>query len=150
MNELGATEIIYQNHIREKRVITDSIYKNYRYMITDNGNNPCAYIQLPSNHVCSNLVIEVIKTSQGGYSELWEKFANMIPVHGGLTYADYDPLFKTIVWIGWDYAHYPIDYSGVLGDGYKKWTLEEIRQEVFEAIKKLIILNKSKKTHNKR
>lgn len=105
----------------------------YTYYILNLGTHPTAYIDIPEGHKYYGKDYDAID----------------LPVHCGLTYA------KNHLWIaedkrvegwflGWDYAHAG-DYAGYykkydmfdLGLESKKWTTEEIQQEVFEACKEL-------------
>lgn len=71
-----------------------------------------------------------------------------IPVHGGCTYfqkaetflsvVPIKPFLEPRVVIGWDYAHFK-DYSPIVKEG-KKWTLDELRDEVRQAINYLVDL----------
>lgn len=98
------------------------------YYILNLGTHPTAYIKIPES------------------SKYYEKDMNEIDleVHGGITYAkDYLYISKNQkvdgYFIGWDYAHYN-DYAGYeeklpqnLRTGGKKWTTQEIYEEIKEA-----------------
>jgi hypothetical protein len=104
------------------------------YWIVSYGTHPCAYIMIPINS----------KYFEKDYEEI------DVDVHGGLTYSNnYLPFEakndETKAWyIGWDYAHCG-DYVGyeervpkefrVSG---KKWTTEEIKNEVREACYQIV------------
>ena len=120
------------------RICLDLGTKNgFEWYILSLGYHPCAYVKLPENHPCSQL-------------KEYDDFA-WLDCHGGITYVE-NMLFmpdNEILkgnWIGWDYNHY-MDYSGnqVLHNvfdyfcwGCKKWTTQEIRNEVFDVIRQLM------------
>lgn len=112
----------------------------FEYVILNLGSHPSAYISIPANH----------KYYKKDYHDI------CLDVHGGLTYSrDYlywDENHKFSGWyIGWDYAHFG-DYvcinrfvpsvfdfgSWFFNETNKKWTTEEILQEIKIAIKQLI------------
>lgn len=105
---------------------------NYKYYIMNLGTHPTAYVQIPFIHPY--------------YGKSYEDID--IDVHGGLTYSeDYLNLENEKIincwFIGWDYAHYG-DYSGYeelipngLKVGGKKWTTEEIREDVMKVCRQL-------------
>ena len=126
-------EMVYQkNWAPDNRVIDmldKGIYKGYHYAIVSFGSHPCAYIELPKGH------------------KYYGKDYDDIPIdcHGGLTYSregilpSSNDYHKDGYWIGWDYAHLG-DYCGwlnVFDSTGKKWTTEEILQEVKEVIEQL-------------
>lgn len=98
------------------------------YYILNLGTHPTAYIKIPKDH----------KYYKKEYDEI------DVNVHGGLTYSANDLYIseneKIEGWfIGWDYAHYG-DYVGYekimpieIRTNDKKWTTEEIFEEVKEA-----------------
>lgn len=129
-------EMIYQKD--EKRELLDSgICFGYKYYILNLGTHPTAYINIPKRHPFYN------KDNYEIYDICYD-----IEVHGGLTYS------KGYLWIsdnekikgwfiGWDYGHYG-DYAGYeemlpknIRVGGKKWTTEEIREEVYNVCKQL-------------
>ena len=126
-------EMVYQkNWTPDNRVIDmldKGIYKGYHYAIVSFGSHPCAYIELPKGH------------------KYYGKDYDDIPIdcHGGLTYSSEGLLpssndyHRDGYWIGWDYAHLG-DYYGwsnaFINTG-KRWTTEEILQEVKEVIEQL-------------
>lgn len=119
---------------RKKEVLLDGYFKNYKFYILNLGTHPTAYIEIPRN---SELFGK-------GYDEIYEMGLDL-EVHGGLTYADESLLEDEKSWfIGWDYAHYN-DWSGynvrfpedIRGDG-KKWTTEEIFNDVCCAIDQIL------------
>ena len=110
-------------------ILDEGVYKDYHYAIVSLGSHPCAYIELPKEH----------KYYGKGYDDI------PIDCHGGLTYSSEGLLpsnhdcHRDGFWIGWDYAHLG-DYCGwfnVFDSTGKKWTTEEILQEVKEVIEQL-------------
>lgn len=104
------------------------------YWIVNYGTHPCAYVMIPQNN----------KYFERGYEEI------DVNVHGGLTYSNKYLPFETkksdnkAWYIGWDYAHYG-DYNGFeekvpkeFRVGGKKWTTEEIKNEVIEVCYQII------------
>ena len=134
-------EMVYEE--RKNRlpiVLSRGIYKGYEYVILSLYSHPTAYILLDENH----------KWYGKDYFDI------PLEVHGGLTYGEkdlggfleYSDKYKcenlTVIrnkWvIGWDYAHYgDYYYSRFMSEtNDKKWTTEEILQEVKKAIDEMI------------
>lgn len=127
--------MVYKEHLIENiEILDEGVYDGFHYVILSLGSHPCAYIELPNTH------------------KYYGKDYDNVPIycHGGLTYSDVEgivfpkdnPSHRDGYWIGWDYAH--------LGDFYyygtphiefdifsKKWTTEEIFEEVKDVIKQL-------------
>lgn len=121
---------------RENELLEKGKELGFTYYIINLGTHPTAYIEIPKGHKLYN------KDCKDIYKEV------DIDVHGGLTYS------RNYLWIGknqkiegwfigWDYAHYG-DYLGCeerfpkeLRTCGKKWTTEEILEEVKEACKKI-------------
>ena len=105
----------------------------FNYYIISFGSHPCSYVEIPNNHKL--------------YNKKYMDIEDEIEVHGGLTYSCnklYGVDDTGIKWfIGWDYAH-AFDYQ-LIGrrDGKlielegHRWTLEELRQDVFDVCKQL-------------
>jgi len=103
----------------------------FYWCILSLGSHPCCYIGLPKEH------------------KFYGKHYDEIPLeaHGGLTYAEKDvgqnPVAIDLWWIGWDYAHlgdysyYPSLEMKSIFNGGNKWTLEELKKEVFEVLKSI-------------
>lgn len=119
-------------HLKTKEILHDGLYKNYYFAIVSYGGHPCAYVRVPKNH----------PFYKRNYNELG------ITCHGGLTFGDnlkhIIPSDDNDAWyIGWDYAHcgdYEIlsnipNFSFIEG---KKWTTEEIYEDVRKVIDQLI------------
>lgn len=92
-------------------------------VVNNSGANPCAYIQFPgidSIYDYDNVIVERDVDDDDTY------------VHGGFTFFGGRSYFGLDgLWLGWDYAHYPMDYirgSSTLKEG-KKWTTKEIVEE---------------------
>lgn len=111
-------------------------FKGFNYYIMNLGTHPTAYIEIPKEHKLFN------KTDYEVYDYI------DLEVHFGLTYSrNYlyiNEKQKLDGWfIGWDYAHCD-DYTGYeeimpdeLKTNGKKWTTEEILEEVKRAINQL-------------
>ena len=105
----------------------------FNYYIISYGSHPCCYIEIPNFHKL--------------YNKNYRDIEDEIEAHGGLTYSRnklYGVDDTGIKWfIGWDYAH-AFDYQ-IIGriDGKlielegHRWTLEELRQDVFDVCKQL-------------
>lgn len=117
----------------KREILYEGKYNGYQFYILNFGIHPTAYIEIPKEHKL--------------YGKQFEKIYDMgidINVHGGLTYSDSKLLGNENSWfIGWDYAHY-LDYEGYeidlpleLRTGGKKWTTEEIFEEVKIAIEQI-------------
>ena len=132
-------EMVYQAQSSHE-VLVDDAYKGYRYVIVSYGQYPCAYVVLEKWHPCYE--------KQCDYS--------YINCHGGLTYSEYglrapkkhgkaQKVISNNFWvIGWDYDHLG-DFNGRLCEygktfAYihgKKWTTQEILEEVKDVIEQL-------------
>lgn len=115
----------------KKEILYEGTYEGYPFLIVSYGVHPCAYVEIHKDHPLYK-------------KDYWDANIN---VHGGITYGDYLPNFnqdKSKWFIGWDYAHLG-DYEGyyekfdinpsLLGD--KKWTTEEIFEDVKSVIRQL-------------
>lgn len=119
---------------RKLEILCEGKYKAYQFYILNLGTHPTAYIEIPFTNKLFGM----------GYGEIYDMGID-IEVHGGLTYADdYLRDIKNNTWfIGWDYAHYN-DYAGYeirfpeeLRTGGKKWTTEEIFDDVVSVIEQI-------------
>lgn len=122
---------------RQLDTLATGTYKGFRYWILSLGTHPVAYVEVPETH------------------KLYGTHYNYCPIecHYGMTYSEdhlvfleYSEKYKCDVrtsvrntWIiGWDYA-----YSGDWYGRYsimrndKKWTTEEIYEEVKQVIEQL-------------
>ena len=125
-------EMIYQAN-RKIEVLDTGTCLGFFYWILNLGTHPTAYVKIPKNHKYNNKFYDEID----------------IEVHGGITYSS-DHLNisenqKIEGWfIGWDYAHCEdyLGYEMMIPKRYrtegKKWTTEEIHQEVYEVCRQLL------------
>lgn len=127
-------DMIYKLTLEYRDVLYSGEYLGYNFYILSLGMYPVAYVEVPIEHKYCNKHYDDIN----------------IEVHGGLTYSS-DCLLVKInpdeyapgYWfIGWDYAHAG-DYVG-FQERYpetqrndKKWTTEEIFEDVKSVIKQL-------------
>ena len=104
------------------------------YVVNQGGSHPCAYVVLHKGHVFNGLHYDDIP----------------VECHGGLTYGKGElegvKLEDGEYVIGWDYAHWGdfvsgMDIGGSGGFNPKKWTTEEVVNEVTEVCKQLRELN---------
>ena len=130
--EYGPTVLAGKN----KRILAQGTRKGYGFVIVSYGTHPCAYIALD------------------GKLKGLKSYDDFLPsVHGGATYLG--TLGKIVgpkSYVGWDYAHGG-DYLGtdVVYEGdeemkeyiasKKKWTTEEILEEVYSAIDEVVDSN---------
>lgn len=105
---------------RKREILHTGIIDGIRFYIVSFCTHPCAYVK------CDESVIDDVTA----YDE--------IMCHGGITFigSGFEG-FEGGRYIGWDYAHYG-DYMPFMYafDG-KKWTTEEIFEEVKEVIKQV-------------
>ena len=128
-------EMQYQRK-RIIEILENGRYNGFNSYILNLGTHPTAYIEIPKNHKLFN--------------KTYEEIYNIIDleVHYGLTYSrnylyiDKDKKLKG--WfIGWDYAHcddydvYDEIFPENIRTNGKKWTTEEIFEEVKTAINQL-------------
>lgn len=138
------TETIYANtYYAQSILVADGTYKGYFWLILTSGSHPCAYVQIPKSYPFYHLVKKAVKTYYTGaaQSQNFEAFVRRIKVHGGITCVDTDICGREGLYIGWDYAHYPQDYVGYMLGGNKRWTVDEIKQEVVSVINQLVAIS---------
>ena len=124
-------KMIYQQN-RKREVLAAGEYLGFTYYILSLGTHPTAYIKIPEGH------------------KYYKKSCDDIDlnVHGGLTFASDELYLDNIIningwFIGWDYAHfgdylgYEMMYSHSFVSEDKKWTTEEILEEVKKACEEL-------------
>lgn len=105
----------------EKRItLVHGQYKDVEFYIMNLGTHPTAYINIPSKLCMNN---------------------HDLYVHGGITYSEgtLETEHGMIEgnYVGWDYAHYG-DYTGFLPSlSGRKYTTQEILNDVKEAIDQL-------------
>ena len=120
---------------RETEILLEGKFKNYQFYILNLGTHPTAYIEIPKGS----------KLFQKSYDEIYENGLDL-DVHGGLTYASsrLASIKENSCFIGWDYAHsgdyygYEGIYPKELRTNSKKWTTEEIFNDVACAIDQII------------
>ena len=132
-------EMIYKGSVENEQKVIDmldeGIYKGFHYAIVSYGTHPCAYVELPTEHLLYPL-----------YDE--DELA-YIDCHGGITYFSTTGLIRPSYenhrdghWIGWDYAHcmdyYYSPYNFEFFNEGKKWTTKEIFEDVKNVIEQLI------------
>lgn len=119
---------------RKLEILLEGTYKDYQFYILNLGTHPTAYIEIPRES----------KLFGKDYEQIYEMEID-VDVHGGLTFSgDYLQDIKENTWfIGWDYAHYG-DYVGYeeimpqeIRVGGKRWTTEEIFEDVVKAIEQI-------------
>lgn len=115
---------------RKREILDNGKYLGYEYFIMSFGVFPAAYVKIPKKH------------------PYFGKNYNLmdIYVHGGLTYSNSKLWISKVDvksgwFIGWDYAHLG-DFCGFeemldFSSDEKKWTTEEIKEEVLEVCKQL-------------
>lgn len=132
-------EMNYVN-TRIKEILYEDDYLGYHFLIVSYGIHPCAYIEIPKTH----------RWYKKPYTD--EELED-IECHGGLTYSDNlsHILGKEEAngrwFIGWDYGHIG-DFEGYYLDkiwpgekdfsAEKKWTTQEIFNEVKNVIEQII------------
>lgn len=114
---------------QENKLLEKGKYKGIPFYIIETSMGwPCCYIDVEP-------VLEFEFELESSLDE--------INCHGGCTYADYrlrvgNEVFRGKI-LGWDYAHWgdwvPYVHSDCQGH---KWTLDELRAEVFEVIDDLL------------
>lgn len=140
MNYVGYKQMVYQME-RKIEILCEGTYKGYQFYILNLGTHPTAYIEIPRKS----------KLFGKSYEEIYRMGIDL-DVHGGLTYSNdnLQTIQENSWFIGWDYAHYN-DYAGyeerlpkeLRTDG-RKWTTEEILEDVANAIEQI-----HKKENNK-
>ena len=120
-------KIYYGERLEKPVILENKEHEGYEYYIITLGTHPCCYVLLPKGH------------------NYHGEHYNDIPIecHFGLTYSRPTLLRDNIItggeWvIGWDYAHLDDFYSHPLGCPGHKWTLDELRNEVYEVIDQLV------------
>ena len=122
-------EMIYKNQ-KDREILEQGNYLGYNFWIISYGSHPCAYVELQKEHPyygrcdCDTCDLD-------------------IDVHGGITFRNYglgNTISRDKYLLGWDYNHYN-DYNYIDGqNGWtsgKKWTTEEIFDDVKSVIKQL-------------
>ena len=122
---------------RKVEILCEGTYMGYQFYILNLGTHPTAYIEIPKES----------KLFEKDYDEIYDMGID-IDVHGGLTYSDnhLQDIKENTWFIGWDYAHAG-DYCGYeelmtehMRLGRKKWTTEEILEDVANVIEQIDLL----------
>lgn len=120
--------------VQKDYIIDRGIYRGHEYVIRWNRTHPCAYVR-----------------PKHGLDD--EQLDN-IPVHGGITFCgnwlaftNHEIFDGSRIFIGWDYAHAGDYWASFFRDcynkmGLKKYTYEEIMEDVKKAIDYLCELEK--------
>ena len=118
-------------------ILEQGTLNGIEFAIISYGTHPCAYVKIPEGHKFASI------------SGL-DYMAIDLDVHGGVTFAReisstsrLGTFLSEGYWLGWDYNHCD-DYSGTdllfdfkLQVGGKKWTTEEIYEDVVKAVNKI-------------
>lgn len=126
-------EMIYTNDKKREWLDHDE-YKGYEYVIMSLGTHPTAYVGIPGAEANAIFQEEDLEES------------DHINVHGGITYENSfirdenkNEYSNGKWWIGWDYAHlYDYMPDNDYGQYRKKWTTEEILEEVKSVVDQII------------
>ena len=121
-------QMIYKS-TREKEILDSGVYNGYEYVIVSYGVFPCAYVKIPTNHKYYKVEFNDID----------------IDVHGCLSFGDNLTHLNigtdNDYYIGWDYGHLGdfigYDYIFSISESDKKWTVEEIFEDVKSVINQL-------------
>lgn len=119
-------EMVYTKE-RMYEILDHGTYKGFEYVISSYGTHPCAYVGIPEGNAF--------------YNKDWTEGEIDIDCHWGINYSrkGIHGLMQDKWVLGWDYAHVG-DYLGYGFDG-KKWTTEEILNEVHDVIDQIINLD---------
>jgi hypothetical protein len=129
MHTIELKPMIYKNE-RTREILAHDVIDDTEFYIISLGTHPCAYVHVPSTNPITKAFFSLIDLS--GY----------IYCHGGVTWFDYylpdNKRYTDGKWLGWDYAHAG-DYYGYKcyewnDTDSKKWTTEEILEEVKDVI----------------
>lgn len=136
MPKIEYKQMVYQAE-RKFEILCEGKYMGYQFYILNLGTHPTAYIEIPKTS----------KLFGKGYDEIYDMGID-IDVHGGLTYsnAELRNIKENSWFIGWDYAHagdydgYSMNYPKLfeLSICEKKWTTEEIFEDVVNCIEQMI------------
>lgn len=128
--KINQYKVEFNQHEEKQELLYQGTYKAYNFYIKNMyGDYPTAYIEIPKK---SKL-----------YGLFYGDYAESIDVHGGITYSKRhlyigdDIELKDSWFIGWDYAHAGDYISFLPFKGGKKWTTEEILEDVIKVCKKL-------------
>lgn len=134
-------EMMYTSK-RTFEILDRGFYNNYQYAIISYGSHPCCYVALEKEDRYYEIEYDNIKLTCHGsftYSE-----------HGLFNMPFFTRIFREEFWvIGWDYAHAG-DYIGYIEHSMrshnllarcKKWTTQEMLDEVHNVIDQLNFIN---------
>ena len=134
-------KMVYKKLQKGKEILDKGEYLGFKYIILSLSTHPCAYVFIDKeNELCGK-----------SYDDIHDMIN--LKVHGGLTFSsnriinviEYSDKYKCNTlqrikydWIiGWDYNHLG-DYHTMFGSlSDKKWTTEEIQNEVHRVINQL-------------
>lgn len=121
-------EMIYKKTKMEKEILDEGTVNGYRYKIISYGSHPCAYVETHADVI--------------NYDDI--RCRGEITFFEDLFPKDYIFNDRKHIVIGWDYNHFDDfnSFLGNLGNYGKKWTTEEIYNEVCEVIEQLKELEK--------
>lgn len=121
-------QMIYKEN-RKTELLDSGVYRGYKYAIVSNGTHPCAYVE-----------------NKIGVTDMFDDVAKDVECHFGVNYVGeaYWDENDNVSYIGWDYAHCS-DFAGYytekdewLWNYTKRWTTEEIQEEVFGVIDRFV------------
>lgn len=111
---------------RDVEILAHDTYEGYEFAIISWGTHPCAYVGIPKGHRF--------------YKKDCNKIDEHIGCHGGFTFSKngVQGLMLDKWVIGWDYAHC-CDFMPTLPQlGTRKWTTEEILEDVHNVIDQIV------------
>lgn len=115
-------QMIYKEKPTNREILATGEYKGYIFYIVSYGTHPCAYVRVNTH-------------------KDWEE---IIDCHGGITFNDsaFEEFENKGEYIGWDYNHCH-DFSGCMPEfGGKRWTTEEIYEDVKNVIEQVVLIEK--------
>ena len=108
--------------------LCSGVYKGYEFEILSYGTHPCAYIRIPKDHKLYQAALNCRYTDE-----------LLLNCHGGVSFTGYlHPKRNDNWWVGWDYSHLGDYTSHCLSYTDKKWTTEEILDEVRIVIDEIV------------
>jgi len=115
---------------RTRIVLAHDVIDGIEFYIISLGTHPCAYVHVPSTNPISKMTFS------------WLDLSEKIYCHGGVTWFDSclpdNKRYTDGKWLGWDYAHAGDCYGHGWDDTEtKKWTTEEIFEEVKNVIEQV-------------
>lgn len=114
-------------HECNREILAHDVIDGFEFYITSLGSHPCAYIHIPETHSLSGF-------------EYINEIEELVSCHGGVTwFENHLPNSQKHIkgkWLGWDYGHccdYIFYCDGFANKG-KKWTTEEVLEEIKDVI----------------